>query len=1676
VVYIQFDSRRAIGGEFAMFLSSVRQFRNDISDLLGVRGVVRFDSRSQMWFVDVDEIIRNISVENALDVWRIVTTFRERLHQIARMGRHLISNYDEVAGELSRIQNAALSVILGVRDRVTATVEPETTSPVVPTEFRDLYASIVIRVGAVDSEVAQRLINEWRAMLTTRLAISYRVYDVRTRGYSRYNYSFAMVSYEQGAIRIDVLRGLVKTVVDTLTTWGIHVETRPMAQIDLGDLVVGGQVDPDKVYGEIRDYIDELNRILARTEGEVPRTPVELRPYQVDAVVSALTWLYTSGRALIEVPTGGGKTMIADLIAYIMGKYNRDLRLIMTTFRSDIVRQFGDYLADRLAPVHRRGQFIISYVYGGRIENRCFSGGVEVQCGPGRPGPATIPNTIAATSASLYYSVLFAYYILDEVRSRARKIYSELASKIEQGQINEVVSAAAEKCSHELCGRMSKIADAVRSAASSGTIPQDLLRRLSMCIAYCDLVKELSGREMSIRIRDINRRIKPKLMDMLVRVLYAPVVFSIDELTRRISPDFVRRAVGQIDALIEGARRRSERAERALRSIIANTLRLLLTRLYMYISGSAALNPAALRSIAEDLSSIYSSYLPEESATVEPDRDAIVRAIMDLMRKVRRLSYRVLQDIMTNGLQHVGSTVRFRAIGSRLDYTSMAITMFIRSQISAWLGNIATPYRAKTSEVTEEEAETKAQEVSSEEGTPAVVEPDEVIEIEDLPEVKNKRITFSRTNINLAFRLLRLRNKRAFIIIDEAHHTPASSIALLLLFFKRALVLGLTATPYRGDKLDALVYGLAGSIVYSTSSSELIGRGYLVPAYIYNIVYHKENNGPLYDAISELTDKLDELRSTLADLRNQAPRLRRVDKTTVVVDSEGNVLSPEETKRKLVDAANRVASAVRNFFAALALSAVFDEVYKLVNDEEALMEVISASSIDRALRYIRNSYGLLKDVPVPDLVARQCSRPEYRDHMQCICASDALHTADLFSYRSEMPSVLGQIVRYYIRRVYCSKYRVVRLITPEFLARLAVRVLALYAVATLNRKPNGRPWTSRERVTAFRNRLGGMIRSIEQAASSIYIRAINNDIVRNWMLADSVMQTVHGMTNAYIDKTGDSPVYGNDYTTYPFAIVTTWREGADRMHALMATRVATHCYAYPERFGLDPGDEKLVDKCLQRAQELVGYIHGGVDPDRRKSIYDALRRRKMLGIVATTVLNEGVDIPSLSILAIHRGGRGRVGTKQVVGRGLRPYSDRAYTKRALVLIDVMDMGNPSSVAANRCRMTFYCVDEPMWVKTQISDDALYDFKHARYKSVGYYTIPSPRLYYTPQAGIGSFFEIVGYSTYNHNMTVVQVEPNKYMYYPPFLEVARKMYGYWYARDVMAEIGRSIFGGGNPPRQSMLRCTDVNACLDIFRRNYRIVEGVLPELIARMRELKLPAHTLAFKRDEDIVQECINALSSVNVMVIRRMQQEEYAEYVTFDEAVRYDYASSRFTTLVSDSEQMLNLARRLSACLAFNWAYSTSNCKRFAESGQASDPLTAFLCMLRELYVIDADSVDVDSAIAEARDRYEEQLKQGGRYARPEYAALSVAQGKSPVCLMNLLYRIRSIMSGPYKDEFESLIRAYGSMYGIHVEPPPPPPTEGEQEEGMRDYLADLLANYLTKYAHAYIYALKELC
>jgi len=62
------------------------------------------------------------------------------------------------------------------------------------------------------------------------------------------------------------------------------------------------------------------------------------------------------------------------------------------------------------------------------------------------------------------------------------------------------------------------------------------------------------------------------------------------------------------------------------------------------------------------------------------------------------------------------------------------------------------------------------------------------------------------------------------LIVDEAHHTPAEQLAAVVAQIPARYVLGLTATPYRRDKLDAVIGWYLGPTVARIDKADLTDR------------------------------------------------------------------------------------------------------------------------------------------------------------------------------------------------------------------------------------------------------------------------------------------------------------------------------------------------------------------------------------------------------------------------------------------------------------------------------------------------------------------------------------------------------------------------------------------------------------------------------------------------------------------------------------------------------------------------------------------------------------------------------------------------------------------------------------------------------------------------------------
>ena len=73
--------------------------------------------------------------------------------------------------------------------------------------------------------------------------------------------------------------------------------------------------------------------------------------------------------------------------------------------------------------------------------------------------------------------------------------------------------------------------------------------------------------------------------------------------------------------------------------------------------------------------------------------------------------------------------------------------------------------------------------------------------------------------------LVEIRQHFGQIVVDECHHCPASSFIKVVASFDCKYMLGLSATPYRRDGLNKLIYAILGNVSVEISDSELQDSG-----------------------------------------------------------------------------------------------------------------------------------------------------------------------------------------------------------------------------------------------------------------------------------------------------------------------------------------------------------------------------------------------------------------------------------------------------------------------------------------------------------------------------------------------------------------------------------------------------------------------------------------------------------------------------------------------------------------------------------------------------------------------------------------------------------------------------------------------------------------------------------
>jgi superfamily II DNA or RNA helicase len=95
-----------------------------------------------------------------------------------------------------------------------------------------------------------------------------------------------------------------------------------------------------------------------------------------------------------------------------------------------------------------------------------------------------------------------------------------------------------------------------------------------------------------------------------------------------------------------------------------------------------------------------------------------------------------------------------------------------------------------------------------------------------------------------------------FLIVDECHRCPSRTFTEAVSSFDSQFMLGLSATPYRRDRLSKLIFWHLGDVHHEVDKAHLVETGAVLPAEVN--VRHTEFR-PYHDPVAEYSKMLSEL-------------------------------------------------------------------------------------------------------------------------------------------------------------------------------------------------------------------------------------------------------------------------------------------------------------------------------------------------------------------------------------------------------------------------------------------------------------------------------------------------------------------------------------------------------------------------------------------------------------------------------------------------------------------------------------------------------------------------------------------------------------------------------------------------------------------------------------------------
>jgi len=95
-----------------------------------------------------------------------------------------------------------------------------------------------------------------------------------------------------------------------------------------------------------------------------------------------------------------------------------------------------------------------------------------------------------------------------------------------------------------------------------------------------------------------------------------------------------------------------------------------------------------------------------------------------------------------------------------------------------------------------------------------------------------------------------------FLVVDECHRCPSRTFTEAVSSFDCKYMLGLSATPYRRDKLSKLIFWHLGDVHHEVDKGYLVKTGDVLPA---KVIVRETNFKPYFDPVNEYSKMLSEL-------------------------------------------------------------------------------------------------------------------------------------------------------------------------------------------------------------------------------------------------------------------------------------------------------------------------------------------------------------------------------------------------------------------------------------------------------------------------------------------------------------------------------------------------------------------------------------------------------------------------------------------------------------------------------------------------------------------------------------------------------------------------------------------------------------------------------------------------